>query len=103
MGMAENWRIMQIIINGVKTAVFEKGTLIYKLNIPSFRKSRKAIEAKPKNKKIRIAFFLQCPENWEVIRSVYQAAQSDEGIETAVVLIPDIELTHYVKLSNVKW
>ena len=38
--MGDNQGIIQRVLGGIKSAVFEKGTLIYKLNIPSFRRSR---------------------------------------------------------------
>lgn len=101
--MEDNQGIIQKILDGIKTAVFEKGTLIYKLNIPSFRRSRRKIEARPARERIRVGFLLQLPENWSVIRSVWEAARADERFEPVVLLVPEIETAYYIKLKKVKW
>lgn len=102
--MAEEKKgIAQRILGAAKTAVFEKGTLIYKTNIPSFRKSRKEIEARPRKEKIRIGLIVQCPENWAVLQSVYQTALEDAELDPVVLLIPELVFAYYVKLKKVIW
>ena len=101
--MGDNQGIIQRVLGGIKSAVFEKGTLIYKLNIPSFRRSRKKIEARPARERIRVGFLLQLPENWSVIRSVWEAAGADDRFEPVILLVPEIETAYYIKLKAVKW
>lgn len=99
--MGDRKGIAESLLSGVKSAVFEKGKLIYKLNIPSFRHSRQEIEARPRKGKIRIGFLLQVPENWTVLRSVYEAALADERFEPVILLVPGIETAYYIRTTAV--
>ena len=101
--MGDSRGIIQRILGGIKSTVFEKGTLIYKLNIPSFRRSRRKIESRPARERIRVGFLLQLPENWSVIRSVWEGALADDRFEPVVLLVPEIETAYYIKLKAVKW
>lgn len=101
--MEERQGIVRRILNGLKTAVFEKGTLIYLLNIPSFRRSRRTIEARPRKERIRIGFIVQCPENWAVLQSIYEAAVKDDRTEPVILLMPELEFAFYIKLKHVLW
>ena len=99
--MGENKSIIEKTLGSLKTAVFEKGTLIYRLNIPSFRKSRKQIEAAARKEKIRVGFIVQYPQNWAVLQSVYEHARQDERFEPIVILVPEMDYAFYVKLKAV--
>ena len=87
----------------VKGIVFERGHLIYWLNIPAFRRSRKQILARPKGEKVRIGFMVQAPTNWAVIQFVYEAAEKDPRVEPVVLLMPELEFFLYVKLTRIDW
>ncbi len=101
--MAEEKGMLQKTLDWLKTAIFEKGKLIYRTNIPSFRRSRKTIEARQKKQRVRVGFMIQCPQNWAVLQSVYEAALNDKRVEPVVLLIPEMEFAYYVKLKNVIW
>ena len=101
--MGEKRGLVQKTLGRLKSAIFEKGKTIYRINIPSFRKSRKKIEARPKEKQIRIGFMIQCPQNWAVLQSVYQKALEDDRTEPVVLLIPEMEFVHYVTVKNIIW
>lgn len=101
--MGEQKSILEKTLGALKTAVFEKGTLIYRLNIPAFRKSRKRIEASPRKDRIRVGFIVQVPQNWAVLQSVYEHARQDERFEPVVILVPELEFAFYVKLKAVLW
>lgn len=91
------------MLTGAKSAVFERGRLIYWLNIPSFRRSARRVNAKPRGEKIRVGFLLQVPNNWAVLQPVYEAALADDRVEPVVLLMPELEFFCYVKLTRVHW
>jgi len=86
-----------------KAAVFETGHLVYWLNIPFFRHSRRRVEALPKQEKVRIGFILQVPNNWAVLQSVYDAAKADPQVEPVVLLMPDLHFAFYIHLKEILW
>ena len=87
----------------VKSAVFERGRLIYWLNIPAFRRSARRVEARGRGEKLRLGFILQVPNNWAVIQPVFEAAVADEAVEPVVILMPELEYRYYVRLEKVIW
>ena len=96
-------RIIEKCLGKIKTIIFEKGNLIYLINIPFFRRSQRKIESHLQKEKINIGFMIQCPEDWAVLESVYQTAQADEQIEPVVLLIPEMEFAFYIKLKKILW
>ena len=101
--MSEKKSLIEIGLGWIKSTFFEKGNLIYWVNIPSFRRSLRKIKEREKGEKIRIGFLIQCLENWAVVQSVYEAACADEQVDPVVLLIPEMEYAFYVKLKAVKW
>ena len=92
--MAENSGIIQKVIEGLKHAVLEKGTFIYRIHIPAIRRNRRKIEARPAKSRIRVGFLVQCPENWATLQSVWDGAVEDDRIEPVALLVPEIELAY---------
>ena len=101
--MAENSGIIQKVIEGLKHAVLEKGTFIYRIHIPAIRRNRRKIEARPAKSRIRVGFLVQCPENWATLQSVWDGAVEDDRIEPVALLVPEIELAYYLILKKVVW
>ena len=91
------------VLNTVKRVIFEKGRLIYYLNIPSYTKSVRAIEAKPKKEKINLAFMVQCPEIWITSNPIYEAALRDERFNVSIILVPEMSFAYYVFLQDVEY
>ena len=87
----------------IKRVVFERGRLIYLLNIPSFRRSRRQLDRRPAGEKIRIGFILQDPTSWAVVQSVYEAALRDERTEAVPLLVPEMEYSFYIRVKKVDW
>ena len=87
----------------VKAVLFERGHLVYWLNIPSFRHSVKTVRALPRKDKARIGFIMQLPNNWAAIQSVYEAALKDPRTEPVVLLMPELEFAFYIKLKKIIW
>ncbi|MBQ8160061.1 MAG: CDP-glycerol glycerophosphotransferase family protein [Clostridia bacterium] len=96
-------KLIHNILETAKTIVFEKGRMIYYLNMRSFRKSRRQIESKPRKQKIRVGFMVQVPNNWAVLEPVYLAAQRDASIEPVILLMPEVEFSYYIKIRKVDW
>ena len=97
-------KVIHTVLDRTKHAVFEKGTLIYRLNIPALRRSNRERAARPRPEgKIRIGFMLQPPTSWAVIESVYRAAAEDPDTEPVVILMPELEFRAYIKLEKVLW
>ena len=93
-----------------KRVVFEKGHLIYWLNIPSYRIRRRKVTQRLRNKfngaagktaRVRLGFLVQDLTAWAVIEPVYLAARADPETEPVVLLVPEVEFTAYVKLKAV--
>ena len=87
----------------VKAVLFERGHLVYWLNIPSFRHSVKTVRALPRKDKARIGFIMQLPNNWAAIQSVYEAALKDPRTEPVVLLMPELEFFCYIRLRKILW
>ena len=86
-----------------KSAVFERGRLIYLLNIPFFRRSARRVDAKARGEKVRVGFMIQVPNNWAVLQPVYEAALADPAIEPLVLLMPELEFFCYIRLRKILW
>lgn len=95
--------IIQHMLDWLKTVIFEKGKLIYWINIPSFQKSMKRIKNRKKNKNIRIGFVLRKAEDWPVIQSVYQKVLDDDNLEPIILLVPEMNYSYYIKLRDIQW
>ena len=100
-------RGLQAFLGRAKTAVFEKGRMIYRLNIPFFRRDQRQAEAlmrtRGNQRKIRVGFMLQVPNNFAVIEPVYDAVCRDPGMEPVVLLMPELTFALYVKITRVDW
>ena len=84
-------KVIHTVLDRTKHAVFEKGTLIYRLNIPALRRSNRERTAKTRPEgRVRIGFMLQPPTSWAVIESVYRAAAED----------PDLSYLTFIEIRN---
>ncbi len=105
--MSADVSLLQKCLNKVKSTVFEKGKLIYRAHIPALRRQKERIEAswstRPDGDAIRVGFVLQVPQNWVVLGPLYEAALANERIEPVVLLVPELEIAHYISIKNVKW
>ena len=95
--------ILKTVLEKAKHIVFENGHLIYRLNIPAFRRSQHRVDARPRKDRVRVGFILQSPTNWAVVESIYLAAREDPRVEPVVLMIPELEFAFYVKLKKVIW
>ncbi len=89
------------LLNRAKSIVFERGHLVYLLNIPAFRRSARRVEARPRGEKLRVGFMVQVPNNWAVLQPVYEAALADPAVEPVPLLMPELEFALYVRLKRV--
>lgn len=94
-------RVIRKILNYIKHIIFERGYLIYYLNIPSFKSSLKEIEKRPQKEKLNLVFICQCPTAWTTAQPMYEAAMKDPQINVTVVLIPELEFSYYVFLKHI--
>lgn len=101
--MSEKKSLADRGLGWIKSVFFERGNLVYLANIPFLRRSLRKINGREKKEKIRIGFLVQCPENWEVIRPVYEAACGDGRTEPVVLLVPEMEYAFYIRLKRVLW
>ncbi len=90
-------------LSAAKTVVFEKGRLVHYLNIPSFRKSQKKIQSRPKKDRLRVGFMIQVPNSWAVLEPVYLASKEDPDVESVILLMPEVTFAYYVKITDIEW
>ena len=89
-------KILTQTLAAAKRVVFEKGRLIYWLNLPAYRLRRRKVTRRLKNKfadpagqtvKVRLGFLVQDLTAWAVIEPVYLAAKADPQTEPLVLLV----------------
>ncbi len=95
--------ILMRLMSFFKTLIFEKGHLIYWLNLPFYRSDIMRLSRRKPHEKIRVGFIIQVPNNWSVLEPVYLAAQKQEGVEPVILLMPELEFKWYVRLERVCW
>lgn len=94
-------KLIKKTLNFIKHIIFERGYLIYFFNIPSFKKSLKEIDRKPRKEKLNLIFLCQCPTAWTTAQPMYEDALKDDRINVTVVLVPELEFSCYIFLKHI--
>lgn len=105
--MSNEISLLQRCMNRIKSVVFEKGEMIYLLHIPVLRRQQRRIRERWRPREdavpVRVGFVIQTPQNWVVLRPLYEAAEGHPRIEPVAIPVPEIEKSFYLFVRNVRW